>query len=135
MVPKETLASSGMFLNTGFMALLIVLFPLMGLAADRFGKERLMIGSTILCFISAFPLFFLITSDNSLINILFILFVFAIFSGAFVAPSVSFLPTLFPPQERYSAMAMAVGFGEALGGVTPLICHGFVVSLRQACLI
>lgn len=126
MTPKEMLASLGMLLNTGFMALLIVLFPLMGLAADRFGKERIMMGSIIAALILAFPLFLLIIYDNSLSHIFIVLMVFACLSGAFVAPSVSFLPRLFPVRERYSALAIAVGLGEAFGGMTPLICHGFV---------
>jgi hypothetical protein len=54
---------------------------------------------------------------------------FCLFSASSVAPSVSFLPTLFPAQNRYSALALAVGLGEAVGGTTPLICHGFVTAM------
>jgi MHS family proline/betaine transporter-like MFS transporter len=55
-----------------------------------------------------------------------VLLAFCVVSGASVGPAVSFIPTLFPTQNRYSAMALATGLGDALGGATPLICHGFV---------
>lgn len=130
MLPKEAVASSGMFLNTGLMVLLIVLLPLMGFAADRFGKERVMKASIISSFLLSFPLFLFLNYDNSLTNVFIVLIIFGFLMSASVAPSVSFLPTLFPIQERYSAMAMAIGLGEAFGGTTPLICHGFVTVME-----
>ena len=132
MLPKDTLASSGMFLNTGFMLLLMALLPLMGLAADRFGKQRIMIIAATVSFILALPLFILISYENSLINVFVVLIAFCIFSATSVGPSVSFLPTLFPVQNRYSSMALAVGLGEAFGGTTPLICHGFVAVMETS---
>jgi MHS family proline/betaine transporter-like MFS transporter len=129
MLPNETLASAGLFLNTGLMVLLIVLLPLMGYVSDRFGKERLMIISTIASFILALPLFLFLNYENSLTNVFIVLIIFGFLMSASVAPSVSFIPALFPIQERYSAMAIAIGFGEALGGTTPLICHALVVAM------
>jgi MHS family proline/betaine transporter-like MFS transporter len=129
MLPKEALASSGMFLNTGLMFLLIVLLPLMGFAADRLGKERIMKASVVTSFLLSLPLFFFLNHEPSLIHVFIVLIVFGFLMSASVAPSVSFLPTLFPIQERYSAMAMAIGLGEAFGGTTPLICHGFVTAM------
>jgi MHS family proline/betaine transporter-like MFS transporter len=129
MLPKEALASSGMFLNTGLMVLLIVLLPLMGFAADRMGKERVMLTSVIVSFFLSFPLFFFLNYEPSLARVFIVLIIFGFLMSASVAPSVSFFPTLFPIQERYSAMAMAIGLGEAFGGTTPLICHGFVTVM------
>lgn len=129
MLPKETLASSGMFLNTGLMILLIVLLPLMGFAADRFGKERVMLVSVVVSFFLSLPLFLFLNYEPSLLHVFIILVAFGFLMSASVAPSVSFLPTLFPIQERYSAMAVAIGLGEAFGGTTPLICHGFVTIM------
>lgn len=129
MLPKEALASSGMFLNTGLMILLIVLLPLMGFVSDRFGKERVMIFSAITSFVLSFPLFLFLNYENSLTNVFIVLIIFGFLMSASVAPSVSFLPALFPIQERYSAMAMSIGLGEALGGTTPLVCHGFVTAM------
>jgi MHS family proline/betaine transporter-like MFS transporter len=111
------------------MVLLIVLLPLMGFVADRFGKERVMVISAITSFLLSFPLFLFLNYENSLTNVFIVLIVFGFLMSASVAPSVSFLPTLFPIQERYSAMAMAIGLGEAFGGTTPLICHGFVTTM------
>ena len=130
MLPKDTQASSGMFLNTGFMLLLMALLPLMGFCADRFGKQKLMINAAIASFILALPLFFLMSYENSLTNVSIVLIAFCLLSSTSVAPSVSFLPTLFPVQNRYSSMALAVGLGEAFGGTTPLICHGFVAAME-----
>lgn len=129
MLPKEALASSGMFLNTGLMVLLIVLLPLMGFAADQWGKERVMKASVITSFLLSLPLFVFLNDEPSLARVFSVLVVFGFLMSASVAPSVSFLPTLFPIQERYSAMAMAIGLGEAFGGTTPLVCHGFVAAL------
>ncbi|MBX9804441.1 MAG: MFS transporter [Alphaproteobacteria bacterium] len=126
MLPKDTLVSSGMFLNTGFLVLLIALFPLMGIAADVYGRKRVMMTAALAIFALAIPLFLFLNYENSLLNVFVVLLAFCVVSGASVGPAVSFIPTLFPTQNRYSAMALATGLGDALGGATPLICHGFV---------
>ena len=89
-----------------------------------------MVTASIASFILALPLFLLISYENSLTNVSIVLIAFCLFSAASVGPSVSFLPTLFPVQNRYSSMALAVGLGEAFGGTTPLICHGFVAAIE-----
>jgi MHS family proline/betaine transporter-like MFS transporter len=129
MQPKDTLVSSGMFLNTGFMLLLVAFFPLMGFAADRFGKQQVMMTGIVASFILALPLFLLINFENSLTNVFIVLIMFCLFSTTCVGPSVSYFPKLFPVQNRYSALALAIGLGEALGGTTPLICHGFATAM------
>jgi MHS family proline/betaine transporter-like MFS transporter len=101
----------------------------MGFMADKFGKERVMIVAVISSFCLSLPIFLFLNYENSLINVFIVLILFGFFMSAVVAPSIAFLPTLFPIQERYSAMAIAIGVGEAVGGATPLICHGFVVAM------
>lgn len=126
MLSKDTLASSAMFLNTGLMIALILLLPLMGYLSDQIGKTRLMVISTLASILFALPAFHFIHIDGSMHNVFIVMIFFAFLMSASVAPSVSFLPTLFPIQERYTAMAMAIGLGEAVGGTTPLIAHAFV---------
>ena len=131
MLPKNVLTSSGMFLNTAIMGMLIIFFPLMGFAADKFGKTQVMLTSAFMSLILALPIFLFLNTNNSLKNSFIILVIFSLLCSSAVAPSVSFLPLLFPIQERYSAMALSVGLGEALGGTTPLICHALVSSLNS----
>lgn len=126
MLPKGVFETSGMFLNSGLMILLVFLLPFMGFVADQWKKERVMISSAVASIFLSLPLFLFLNYNNSLANVFIVLIVFGFLMSASVAPSVSFLPKLFPIQERYSAMAIAIGLGEAFGGLTPLICHGLI---------
>lgn len=116
-----------MLINVGINILIMLLLPLMGNLADsKIGKANLMIASSFMSILVAYPLFFLLKMHMSVENIIFCQVILAITDSAFAAPSMALLASLFPIHERYSGIGFGYALGGALlGGTTPLI----VVSL------
>jgi MHS family proline/betaine transporter-like MFS transporter len=113
--------SQSMIINTVMMLLLISLFPIMGYMADRIGVARFMKIASLTTIAVALPIFWLISSDASLVKFIFAQIIFNICGAGFVGPSGAFLAGLFPVEERYTGVAVSAGIGEAVfGGTTPL---------------
>ena len=111
-----------MLINVALNILLIFLLPIMGNVADKIGKEKLMILSSSLSVLIAYPLFSLIENNLSLHNILLVQAVLALITAGFGAPSMALLSSFFPVHERYSGVGFGYALGGALlGGTTPLI--------------
>jgi MHS family proline/betaine transporter-like MFS transporter len=111
-----------MLINVALNILLIFLLPIMGNAADKIGKEKLMILSSSLSIIIAYPLFSLIENNLSLPNVLLVQAVLSLITAGFGAPSMALLSSFFPVHERYSGVGFGYALGGALlGGTTPLI--------------
>jgi MHS family proline/betaine transporter-like MFS transporter len=116
-----------MLTNMGNMVIWITLLPIMGILSDKIGKDTLMMLSSASVVIFSYPLFWFI--DNAITPIpIFILQLFIAISGtAFAAPAISFIPELFPPEERYSGVSFSFNLGQALlGGTAPLIAVALV---------
>lgn len=102
------------------------LFPLMGYFADRIGKQKMMSGAAIGFVLCAMPVFMLYSSYDW-IYILLGQTILTIIGTAYAAPSLSFLPEIFPPRIRYSGLSFSYSVGASLfGGFTPLIAHVLV---------
>lgn len=117
------LSTTAMMLVNGFFLFTwAVLLPIFGSYADKIGLSRLMVLSSFLTLVTAFPLFSLIANTQSLMNIFIFMGALSILGAAFVAPLPGLLPTLFSPLERYSGVAFHYTLGQAIfGGTTPLI--------------
>ncbi|MBP6951197.1 MAG: MFS transporter [Alphaproteobacteria bacterium] len=111
-----------MLINVVLNIFLIFLLPTMGILADKIGKEKLMIFSSVLSIIVAYPLFSLLENNLSLTNILIVQAILGIITAGFGAPSMALLSSFFPTHERYSGIGFGYALGGALlGGTTPLI--------------
>jgi MHS family proline/betaine transporter-like MFS transporter len=111
-----------MLINVGLNIFVMILLPLMGMVADKFGKKKVMVLTALISFLSAYPLFFLLEKDLSLLNVIFVQIVLGIITAGFGAPSTALLATFFPVHERYSGVGFGYALGGALlGGTTPLI--------------
>lgn len=118
----NTPTSKIMLINVVLNVSLMGLLPLMGIVADNIGKARLMIVVTCLSILLAYPLFFMLEKEFSLLNVFFVQAVLALITAGFGAPSTAFLASLFPVHERYSGVGFGYALGGALlGGTTPLI--------------
>ena len=121
------LSSSHIFLiNAYVMSLWGLLFPMMGYLSDAIGKQKLMSWAAIGFIVCALPVF-LLFGTNNWVYILEGQTILSFVGVAFAAPSVSFLPELFPANIRYSGLSFSYSVGAALfGGFTPLIAHVLV---------
>lgn len=116
-----------MLTNMGNMIIWITLLPIMGILSDKVGKDILMMLSSVLVVIFAYPLFWFIDNAVTPIPIFILQLLIAISGTAFAAPAISFIPELFPPEERYSGVSFSFNLGQALlGGTAPLIAAALV---------
>lgn len=105
----------------GGMAISGLLTPLMGHIADRFGRVRLMLFSSIATALLAIPLASLITyADNAMIILAHIFA--ALLMGSFLAPACVLSTQVFPKSARVTGSAFPYQLGaQTLGAMTPFV--------------
>ncbi len=122
-----------MLINVALNFFLILLYPIVGILADKVGKEKVMISSAFVCTLVVYPLFLFLETDLSLLNILFIQAILGLINAGVGAPSMALLSTYFPVHERYSGIGFGYALGGALlGGTTPLIIASLTAWLDSA---
>lgn len=115
-------------LNTGAMALLLVILPAAAWVSDRWGRRPLLVAGFALLALGAIPLFQLMHSADPLTIFLgeagFALIV-GLISGGIVATNVE----LIPPEVRCTGLAFAYNASiGCFGGSTPLIAAWLIDS-------
>lgn len=117
-----------MLINIALNILLMMLLPFMGFIADKFvGKEKLMIWSSLISILIAYPLFLHLENNLSISNVIFAQIFLAGITAGFGAPSMAVLTTFFPVHERFSGIGFGYALGGALlGGTTPVIIASLV---------
>lgn len=123
MKSKLTLTTSEiMLINVFLSGFSVFTLPIMGLLADKIGKEMQMKISCILYVFLAYPLFFFLENNFSLFNMIIVQLVLLMLVASFGGPSMALLTTYFPVHERYSGVGFGYALGGALlGGTTPVI--------------
>lgn len=127
---NPTLHAKGLINNTELMLINmavtlmgVLIMPLLGHCSDKVGHKRLMLWGALGQMALAIPVFMIYT-NGSLLEILFVQIGLLMFAEAFISPSNAYLNTLFPPECRYSGVAFGACLGIAIfGGTTPLICN------------
>lgn len=120
---KLHLTTSEIMLINIFLALFtVVTIPVMGLLADKFGKEVQMRNTSFLYVLLAYPLFFFLENNFSLFNMIVVQLTLLTLVATFGGPSMALLTTYFPVHERYSGIGFGYALGGALfGGTTPVV--------------
>lgn len=98
-------------------ALLIVLLPIMGVISDRIGYRRAMCTGVVLAIILNIPIFLMLESTNTLINLLGLTLLSTV-AAIIYAPLYPFMLSLFKPEQRYSGIAFSLNIGIAMFGGT-----------------
>ena len=108
-------------MNTAAMVLLAVLFPLFAALSDRAGRKPVMLAGGIGLAVLAYPLFLLIHSDDTTLEIVGD-FSIVILLSAFGGPIAGLMVEMFPRRVRYSAVSVAYSLPMGVfGGSTPLV--------------
>jgi MFS transporter, MHS family, proline/betaine transporter len=113
-------------INSFSMAILLVVVVASGLLTDRFGRKPLLLLATILGFIGALPLFWLLNHPSvwlAQLAQLGLVLIVGLYGGAQPASLVEAAP----PQVRCTAVSLGynISFG-VLGGLTPLVASWLV---------
>lgn len=118
--------SSALSLETASIALIVILTPLAGLLADRFGRRPMVIAGMAGGALFAIPLFVLLRDAGTTGDLIAEL-VFATLVVASLAPYQVWLAERFPRDLRASGLGLAYnGAAGVLGGTTPLVCAALV---------
>jgi len=116
-VPPATL----LILNTGCMALLALLIPVMGAWSDRIGQPPLLIAGALGIALLSYPSFLWLTSDD-LPRMIVAQTAMTLLVACYMGPFFAAVAELFPTSLRYTGLSLAYNIGAALfGGTTPLI--------------
>ena len=112
--------------NTTSMVLLLPVMLLSGALSDRIGGKVILITSTVLIFLLAWPLLWLMHSDNVL-AIYLGQGVFAIIIGLFLGAQPAYMVNLVPANVRCSATGLAYNLTLGVaGGFTPMVATWLV---------
>ncbi len=116
-LPQQT----ALGLHTASIALMVVLTPVAGYLADRFGRKPLVIGSVSGCALLAVPLLAVLRNADPTDD-LFAELIFAAMIVGGMAPFQVWLAERFPRALRASGLGLAYnGAAGLLGGTTPLV--------------
>jgi len=140
LIGNKLIGEYGFFLTFGTVVTLIILFPIAGHFADKYGtylKDRsngiryCMIIATLLMIILILPAMYLLTNSN-MIGVIFGLFLLIIPITLFGACLPSFMLNRFPKQIRYTACGIAYNMSHAIFASTAsMICMVLVQSSKR----
>ena len=110
-----------LFHNMQLMILMILVLPIMGYFADKFGYKRVMSLSLLGAIIASYPSFWFIERTRNPSEVMMIQSILAILTCGVAAPCCVLVSNLFPVKERYSGYALGWSVGSILfAGLTPL---------------
>jgi MHS family proline/betaine transporter-like MFS transporter len=113
-------------INTFSMAILIVVTVVSGMLADRFGRKPLLLLATMLGFIGALPLFWLLDHPSISLAQLGQLGL-ALIVGLYAGTQPAILVEAAPLQVRCTAVALGYNISlGVIGGLTPLVASWLV---------
>ena len=113
-------------INSFSMVILLVVIVASGLLADRFGRKPLILLATVLCFIGALPLFWLLNHPSVWLAQLGQLGL-ALIVGLYRGTEPAILVEAAPLKVRCTAVALGYNVSAGVvGGVTPLVASWLV---------
>lgn len=113
-------------INTIAMSLLLVMIPLGGHLADRFGQKPVMLWATAILGVVVYPIF-LVMDHGVIWHALLSQLLFAVLMGMIQGPLPSFMVDCFPVKNRYTAIGVSYNITLALfGGTAPMVCTWFI---------
>lgn len=103
--------------------------PIASLISNRIGRDRVMYLGICLSLLATVPYFIAILSGNLLLlGLMLVLLVMG--TAGYYAMLAGFLASLFPPNVRYTGVALANGLCAVLiGGTTPLIAQAILTTV------
>mgnify|MGYP000101893506 CR=1 FL=1 len=114
----------GMIYSIFALITLVLFLPISGYIADRLGYSNTMMFAAFGIALWATPLFSMISNPyHNKLEIYQGLFGLSLLTALIAAPLYPYAMRLFPPELRYSGVALGYNLGNAVfGGTTPLLC-------------
>ena len=100
--------------------------PVSGALSDRIGRRPILIGTTMLAILTAYPVMTWLTGSPSFAHLLlaelWLSFIYGSYNGAMVV----YLTEVMPASVRTSGFSLAYSLATVVGGMTPAICTGLI---------
>ena len=100
--------------------------PVSGALSDRIGRRPIMIATTVIAILTAYPVMAWLTSNPSfghlLVVELWLSFIYGCYNGAMVV----YLTEVMPVSVRTSGFSLAYSLATVVGGMTPAIATGLI---------
>jgi len=122
---SATLALTGVVIAA---AIEIFLLPLFGALSDRIGRRPLYMAGAAFVALFAFPFFWLLNTESTVLIWLAIVLGFAVGTGLMFGVQATFFTELFGTRVRYSGLSVAYQFSALLGGFVPFVATALLVS-------
>lgn len=101
----------------------VLLLPIFGILADKVGYRNFLLIGALTVIFSVVPLFYAIVSATNSITVYSAVIWVGMLAAVMCAPAYPYAMRSFPPELRYSGVALGWNIGNALfGGTTPFIC-------------
>lgn len=99
-----------------------LLLPVFGALSDRIGRKKLLITSTILAILTAYPAMSWLVAAPSFLRLLTVELWLAIIYSIYNGAAVVYLTEIVPPRIRTTGFSMAYSLATCVGGFTPTVC-------------
>ena len=126
--PTYAIKALGLPPTTGFIATLLgaiilgIGSPIAGHASDRAGRLGLMLGTTILFLVTAYPLFWLVAHHPSLGMVILVVAWMSLLKAGYSGVMPALMAELFPTGTRAVGMSLSYSIGVTIfGGFAPLV--------------
>ena len=104
-----------------------VVVPLAGLWVDRIGQTRIMIGSTVLFFLTSYPAFMLVDAHASLAVLMLMVCWISLLKSFFSGALPSLMGKIFPVATRVSGMSLSYNISVPIfGGFAPFFAQSLI---------
>jgi MHS family citrate/tricarballylate:H+ symporter-like MFS transporter len=104
-----------------------------GLLSDKIGRRPVLVGITILCIFTSYPVLSWLVNDVSFSNLLITLAYFSFFFGMYNGTMVATLAEVMPKRVRTVGFSLAFSLAAAIfGGMTPIACTFLVEHTGNA---
>jgi MFS transporter, MHS family, proline/betaine transporter len=126
-MPTFAIKQLGLPQSSGFVATLIgaailtIGAPMIGHWSDKVGRIRVMVAATLLFMISAYPVFLMLTAQQSLAALVAVVAWMSLLKTGYSGALPALLAEIFPTRTRVTGMALSYNIGVPLfGGFAPL---------------
>ncbi|MDN7353277.1 MFS transporter [Acetobacter senegalensis] len=96
--------------------------PLFGAVSDRIGRKKLLITSTVLAILTAYPAMSWLVASPSFLRLLAVELWLAVLYSVYNGAAVVYLTEIVPPRIRTTGFSMAYSLATCVGGFTPTVC-------------
>jgi MFS family permease len=100
--------------------------PVSGALSDRIGRKPLLVGTTVLAILTAYPVMRWLVADPTFAHLLVVELWLSFLYGCYNGAMVVYLTEVMPAEVRTAGFSLAYSLATVIGGMTPAICTALI---------